>query len=101
MWYSPSVELCFNSDWNFPGKTCLISVFTGGEFPTTLEPTIHDSYLANVELDGQLVGLALEDTSGVDAYDGLRPQIYPDSHVIIICYSIDSPDSLHAVGVKV
>lgn len=31
----------------------------------------------------------------------LRPLSYPDSHVILICYAIDSPDSLDNVQEKV
>lgn len=31
----------------------------------------------------------------------LRPLSYPDSHVILICFAIDSPDSLDNVQEKV
>ena len=33
-------------------------------------------------------------------YDRLRPLSYPDTDVILICYSIDSPDSLQNVAGK-
>jgi len=45
--------------------------------------------------------LALWDTAGQEDYDRLRPLSYPDSHVILICFSIDSPDSLDNVQEKV
>lgn len=32
--------------------------------------------------------------------DRLRPLSYPDSHVILICYAVDSPDSLDNVQEK-
>ncbi|KAG0745039.1 hypothetical protein G6F24_015974 [Rhizopus arrhizus] len=33
-------------------------------------------------------------------YDRLRPLSYPDSHVILICFAVDSPDSLENVQEK-
>jgi Ras family len=45
--------------------------------------------------------LALWDTAGQEDYDRLRPLSYPDSHVILICFAIDSPDSLDNVQEKV
>ena len=41
------------------------------------------------------------DTAGQEDYDRLRPLSYPDSHVILICFAIDSPDSLDNVQEKV
>jgi GTPase SAR1 family protein len=34
-------------------------------------------------------------------HDRLRPLSYPDSHVILICFAVDSPDSLDNVQEKV
>lgn len=38
---------------------------------------------------------------GQEDYDRLRPLSYPDSHVIMICFAVDSPDSLDNVQEKV
>lgn len=57
--------------------------------------------MADVEVDGKRVELALWDTAGQEDYDRLRPLSYPDSHVILICFAIDSPDSLDNVQEKV
>ena len=46
---------------------------------------------------GKQVELALWDTAGQEDYDRLRPLSYPDTDVILICYSIDSPDSLQNI----
>lgn len=46
------------------------------------------------------VELALWDTAGQEDYDRLRPLSYPDTDVILMCFSIDSPDSLGEVGVR-
>ena len=54
--------------------------------------------MADIEVDGKRVELALWDTSGVDR---LRPLSYPDSHVVLICFAIDSPGSLDNVQDKV
>lgn len=39
--------------------------------------------------------------TGQEDYDRLRPLSYPDSHVILICFAVDSPDSLENVQEKV
>ncbi|CAA9964107.1 hypothetical protein PTNB73_08763 [Pyrenophora teres f. teres] len=111
------------------GKTCLLIVFSKGTFPEpswspsaaqhspTLTisrydaptdalapqvyvPTVFENYVADVEVDGKHVELALWDTAGQEDYDRLRPLSYPDSHVILICFAIDSPDSLDNVQEK-
>lgn len=64
-------------------------------------PTVFENYVADVEVDGKHVELALWDTAGQEDYDRLRPLSYPDSHVILICFATDSPDSLDNVQEKV
>ncbi len=65
-------------------------------------PTAFDNHVANIEVDGKTVELALWDTSGQDEFsDRLRPLAYPDSHVFLICFAIDAPDSLENVQEKV
>jgi len=82
------------------GKTCLLIVFSKGEFPEVYVPTVFENYVADVEVDGKRVELALWDTAGQEDYDRLRPLSYPDSHVILVCFSIDNPDSLENVQEK-
>jgi hypothetical protein len=69
--------------------------------PQVYVPTVFENYVADVEVDGKHVELALWDTAGQEDYDRLRPLSYPDSHVILICFAIDSPDSLDNVQEKV
>jgi small GTP-binding protein len=64
-------------------------------------PTVFENYVADVEVDGKHVELALWDTAGQEDYDRLRPLSYPDTHVILICFAVDSPDSLDNVQEKV
>jgi len=82
------------------GKTCLLIVFSKGTFPEVYVPTVFENYVADVEVDGKHVELALWDTAGQEDYDRLRPLSYPDSHVILICFGVDSPDSLDNVQEK-
>ncbi|GJC82613.1 GTP-binding protein rhoA [Colletotrichum liriopes] len=69
------------------GKTCLLIVFSKGTFPEVYVPTVFENYVADVEVDGKHVELALWDTAGQEDYDRLRPLSYPDSHVILICFA--------------
>lgn len=82
------------------GKTCLLIVFSQGKFPDVYVPTVFENYVADVDVDGRKVELALWDTAGQEDYDRLRPLSYPDSHVILICFAIDMPDSLDNVQEK-
>lgn len=82
------------------GKTCLLIVFSKGTFPEVYVPTVFENYVADVEVDGRRVELALWDTAGQEDYDRLRPLSYPDSNVILICFSIDLPDTLDNVQEK-
>ena len=57
--------------------------------------------MADIEVDGKVVELGLFDTSGVEDFDRLRPLSYPETHVMLVCFSIVSPDSLDNVQEKV
>jgi len=63
-------------------------------------PTVFENYVADIEVDNKQVELALWDTAGQEDYDRLRPLSYPDTDVILMCFSIDSPDSLENIPEK-
>ncbi len=75
------------------GKTCLLIVFSKDEFPEVCAPTVFENYVADIEVDGKQVELALWDTAGQEDYDRLRLLSSPDTDVILMCFSVDSPDS--------
>ena len=75
--------------------------FSTGTFPSEYIPTVFENYVADVEIDGKHIELTLWDTAGQEEYDRLRPLSYPDTQVILICFSIDSADSLINVEEKV
>lgn len=82
------------------GKTCLLIVFSKDNFPEVYVPTVFENYVADIEVDGKCVELALWDTAGQEDYDRLRPLSYPDTDVILMCFAIDSPDSLENIPEK-
>jgi len=82
------------------GKTCLLIVFSKDEFPEVYVPTVFENYVADIEVDSRQVELALWDTAGQEDYDRLRPLSYPDTDVILMCFSIDQPDSLENIPEK-
>ncbi|KAJ3132735.1 GTP-binding protein Rho1 [Physocladia obscura] len=92
----PRVKFVVVGD-GFCGKTCLLTVFNNGEFPRDYIPTVFENTTKVIDLDGRHVTLALWDTAGQEDYSRLRPLTYTDSHAILICFSIDSPDSLENV----
>ncbi|XP_032255038.1 rho-related GTP-binding protein RhoD-like [Phoca vitulina] len=82
------------------GKTCLLIVFSKDQFPEVYVPTVFENYVADIEVDGKQVELALWDTAGQEDYDRLRPLSYPDTDDILMCFSTDSPDSLENIPEK-
>ncbi|KAI3318279.1 Rho2 GTPase [Xylariaceae sp. AK1471] len=82
------------------GKTSLLSVFTLGYFPTHYIPTVFENYVTDCRVDGKSVQLALWDTAGQEDYERLRPLAYAKAHVLLIGFSIDTPDSLDNVKHK-
>ncbi|KAF8895722.1 ras family-domain-containing protein [Gymnopilus junonius] len=82
------------------GKTSLLCTFALGEFPKEYQPAVFDNYVAEIRLDEKPVQLALWDTAGQEEYERLRPMSYSKSHVILIAFAIDTPDSLENVSTK-
>jgi Rho family protein len=71
--------------------------------PLTTEPqvpTVFENYVTDCRVDGKSVQLALWDTAGQEDYERLRPLAYSKAHVILIGFSVDTPDSLANVRHK-
>ncbi|EFA06292.1 ras-like GTP-binding protein rhoA [Tribolium castaneum] len=82
------------------GKTCLLIAFAKDIFNSEYRPTVFENYVADVELDALTVELSLWDTSGQEDYDRLRPIQYPETDVVLICFSVMWRDSLLNVSAK-
>ncbi|KAM5331090.1 transforming protein RhoA-like isoform 1-T1 [Glossophaga mutica] len=79
------------------GKTCLLIVFRGNPFPESYVPTVFETFVAGIDVDGQSVELALWDTAGQEDYHRLRALAYPNTDVVLMCFSIASPTSLENI----
>ncbi|KAI9163999.1 GTP-binding protein-like protein [Paramyrothecium foliicola] len=82
------------------GKTSLLNVFTRGYFPTVYEPTVFENYVHDIFVDSVHIELSLWDTAGQEEFDRLRSLSYDDTDLIMLCYSVDSKDSLENVESK-
>ena len=60
-----------------------------------------EHYYADVDVDGKPIELGLWDTAGQEDYDRLRPLSYAKVHVILICFCVNSPESLETIQSKV
>lgn len=73
------------------------------EFPLHFVPIILESERSTVNfmMDGKPIKLQLTDTADHDDYARLRPLSYPQTDVILICFSLVSAASFENVRVKV
>lgn len=79
------------------GKTCLLIAFAKNLFNSEYRPTVFENYVADVQIGNQTIELSLWDTSGQEDYDRLRPIQYPETDVILICFSVVWRDSFDNV----
>ncbi|KAK6177767.1 hypothetical protein SNE40_015802 [Patella caerulea] len=79
------------------GKTCLLTVMIKDQFPEYYIPIVSGNYVADIEVGKQTAELVLWDTDGQEGYNRLY---YPDTDVILACFSIDNPDSLENISTK-
>ena len=87
------------------GKTCLLVGFITYQFPEVDVPKVLEINVANIEVDNKQVELALWDIVLIDCWDSgdyyRHPLWYPDTpDVILMCFSVDSPDSLENITEK-
>ena len=82
------------------GKTCLIMTYSNNAFPGENIPTVCDNFSTTITFDGKPISLELWDTAGQDDYDRLRPLSYPETDVLLLCFSIVSPASFYNVKTR-
>ncbi|EEH03587.1 Rho3 GTPase [Histoplasma capsulatum G186AR] len=87
-----------------------LSIFLSGN-PVSLMPVEEAAALTkviykplvcdcNIYVDGIHMELSLWDTAGQEEFDRLRALSYDDTQVIMLCFSVDSKDSLENVESK-
>ncbi|CAM5099235.1 unnamed protein product [Eretmochelys imbricata] len=81
------------------GKTCLLLAFCKEEFPKCYEPTVFETYVNDTEVDGKSMKLMLFDVPGQRQgnYQHFRSLFYKGTNVILMCFSVDRPNSLQNI----
>lgn len=80
------------------GACDLLVVFSNKELRRGSIPT--GNYVASIEVNKEQVELVMWDTVGQENLDNLRNFAYPDTDVILLCFSISSPNSFHDISEK-
>ncbi|KEF52245.1 rho family, other [Exophiala aquamarina CBS 119918] len=75
------------------GKTSLISTFSLGYLPAHPVPNVFNKHAIDCWVDGQSVKLALHDTAGQEYCGMIGPLTYAQTDVMVIAFSIESPES--------
>ncbi|PAA82965.1 hypothetical protein BOX15_Mlig027730g3 [Macrostomum lignano] len=81
------------------GKTSLIMTYVQSAFYEDSIPTVFDSHEVTVNHGeaNKSRQLVVCDTAGQETYDRLRPLSYPDTHVFLLCFSVNNSTSLSNV----
>ncbi|KAI9485273.1 MAG: GTP-binding protein Rho3 [Benjaminiella poitrasii] len=82
------------------GKTSLLNVFTRDYFPQVYEPTVFENFVQEIVINGQKVELSLWDTAGQEEFDRIRLLSYEDTHVFMLCFSVENRDSFQNIPDK-
>jgi len=82
------------------GKTSLLNVYTRGYFTQVYEPTVFENYVQDIKVEDAVIEMSLWDTAGQEDFDRLRSLSYAETHVIMLCFSVDNPVSLENVESK-
>jgi len=76
------------------GKTSLLHVYALNHFPQFFEPAVVDHHTVDVLVDDEIVELSLWDNVGEDELGYAGPSSYANTHVVMLCFSVDQPNSL-------
>ncbi|XP_006137629.1 ras-like GTP-binding protein rhoA [Pelodiscus sinensis] len=81
------------------GKTCLLLAFCKEQFPKCYEPTVFETYTTDAEVDGKQMKLMLFDVTGQRQgnLQHFRSLFYEGTDVILMCFSVDRPNSLQNI----
>ena len=84
------------------GKTSLLNVIARGKFIEVYLPGAIEPSCPSIEIDSKRIGMTFWDT--IDSDDVVRAKMrsmkYPDTDVILMCFSIDSPDNFENIAEK-
>ncbi|KAJ2596160.1 hypothetical protein GGF39_003555, partial [Coemansia sp. RSA 1721] len=84
------------------GKTCALRTFHENQFPEddSYIPTVFDTCIMDMPWRGHQIELGLWDTAGQEDYDRLRMMSYENTDIVLMCFSVDSIESLENTNEK-
>ncbi|WAQ94420.1 RND3-like protein [Mya arenaria] len=83
------------------GKTTLIKRYINSSYTDTYTATGFDTYNTTYQVSATYrIHLSIWDTSGDSGYDRVRPVSYTGADLVLACFSIGNPDSLHNIVTK-
>nr|XP_022300561.1 rho-related protein racB-like isoform X2 [Crassostrea virginica] len=77
------------------GKTELVSYFSS--IPCGYKATVSDNYTGTLLMDDKTFCLDIRDTGGLEDYDRIRCLSYPQTDVLMLCYSIGCRNSFENI----
>ena len=95
---SIEVDNVFNNDdeaYESSGYDSSTASLTSSVYEYVFENYVHDIFVDNIHME-----LSLWDTAGQEEFDRLRSLSYDDTQAIMLCFSVDSRDSLENVASK-
>ncbi|KAF2881498.1 hypothetical protein ILUMI_24676 [Ignelater luminosus] len=88
----PTIKLVVVGDGGV-GKSAITIQFFQKLFVTDYDPTIEDSYLQHVEVDGQWCILDVLDTAGQEEFSAMREQYMRKGDGFLLVYSVTDKNS--------
>ncbi|CAH0555564.1 unnamed protein product [Brassicogethes aeneus] len=92
----PTVKLVVVGDGGV-GKSAITIQFFQKLFVTDYDPTIEDSYLQHVEVDGQWCMLDVLDTAGQEEFSAMREQYMRKGDGFLLVYSVTDKNSFENI----
>merc|ERR1719215_750260 len=74
--------------------------FVYRKFPQDYVPTVFETHATKIVQNGESYTLSLFDTAGQEDWETLRVMAYPDTDVILLCFSVVRPDSMENIKTK-
>ncbi|CAL6006752.1 Rac/Rho-like_protein [Hexamita inflata] len=82
------------------GKTTLAALFQTRKYNKNYNPMLDDIMKKTIKHNSHKIQFNLWDCSNTNLYDLVRPYMYHDTDVVLVCYSVDNKISLNNTGTK-
>lgn len=83
------------------GKTKFVNRYVNSTYEDTYTATGIDTYHTTYQVSAaHKIHVSIWDTSGDQSYDRVRPVSYADADLVLVCYSIEKPETLHHIATK-